>query len=43
MEHIIKFYPVGNADCTLIKLDNCKTIIIASLRLLVAKNNKLMV
>ena len=28
MEHIIKFYPVGNADCTLIKLDNGKTIII---------------
>lgn len=28
MEHIIKFYPVGNADCTLIKLDNGKTIIV---------------
>lgn len=28
MEHIIKYYPVGNADCTLIKLDNGKTIII---------------
>lgn len=28
MEHKIKFYPVGNADCTLIKLDNGKTIII---------------
>ena len=25
MEHIIKYYPVGNADCTLIKLDNGKT------------------
>ena len=22
MEHTIKYYPVGNADCTLIKLDN---------------------
>ena len=28
MEHIIKYYPVGNADCTLIKLDNGKTIIV---------------
>lgn len=28
MEHVIKFYPVGNADCTLVKLDNGKTIII---------------
>lgn len=28
MKHIIKFYPVGNADCTLIKLGNGKTIII---------------
>ena len=28
MEHTIKFYPVGNADCTLIKLDNGKTIIV---------------
>ena len=28
MEHIIKFYSVGNADCTLIKLDNGKTIIV---------------
>lgn len=28
MEHIIKYYPVGNADCTLIKLDNDKTIIV---------------
>ncbi len=28
MEHIIKFYPVGNADCSLIKLDNGKTIIV---------------
>lgn len=28
MEHTIKFYPVGNADCTLIKLSNGKTIII---------------
>lgn len=28
MEHKIKFYPVGNADCTLIKLDNGKTIIV---------------
>lgn len=27
MEHIIKFYPVENADCTLIKLSNGKTII----------------
>lgn len=27
MEHLIKFYPVENADCTLIKLDNEKTII----------------
>ena len=27
MEHLIKFYPVENADCTLIKLDNGKTII----------------
>ena len=29
MEHLIKFYPVENADCTLIKLDNGKTIISA--------------
>jgi len=28
MEHLIKFYPVGNADCTLIKLANDKTVII---------------
>lgn len=28
MKHKIKFYPVGNADCTLIKLSNGKTIII---------------
>lgn len=28
MEHIIKYYPVGNADCTLIKLDNGETIIV---------------
>lgn len=28
MEHIIKYYPVDNADCTLIKLDNGKTIIV---------------
>lgn len=28
MEHIIKYYPVGNADCTLIKLDNGMTIIV---------------
>ncbi len=28
MEHIIKYYPVGNADCTLIKLDNGKAIIV---------------
>ena len=28
MEHIIKYYPVGNADCTLIKLDNGKSIIV---------------
>lgn len=28
MEHIIKYYPVGTADCSLIKLDNGKTIIV---------------
>ena len=28
MEHIIKYYPVGTADCTLIKLDNGKTIMV---------------
>ena len=28
MEHTIKFYPVDNADCTLIKLSNGKTVII---------------
>lgn len=28
MEHFIKFYPVGNADCTLVKLANGRTIII---------------
>lgn len=28
MEHTIKYYPVGNGDCTLIKLDNDMTIII---------------
>ena len=28
MEHIIKYYPVGNADCTLIKLDNGMTILV---------------
>ena len=28
MEHKIKFYPVNNADCTLIKLANGKTIIV---------------
>ena len=30
MVHIIKFYPVDNADCTLVKLSNGKTIIIDS-------------
>ena len=30
MEHIIKYYPVGNADCTLIKLDNGKTILVVT-------------
>lgn len=28
MEHKIKFYPVGNGDCILIKLNNGKTIIV---------------
>ena len=28
MEHIIKYYPVGNADCSLIKLDNGMTVIV---------------
>ncbi len=28
MEHKIKFYPVGNADCILVKLENGKTIIV---------------
>lgn len=28
MEHIIKFYPVENADCTLVKLANGRTFII---------------
>ncbi len=28
MEHIIKYYPVGNADCSLIKLSDGKTIIV---------------
>lgn len=28
MKHIIKIYPVGTADCSLIKLDNGKTIIV---------------
>lgn len=28
MEHIIKYYPVGDADCTLIKLDNGMTVIV---------------
>lgn len=28
MEHLIKFYPVENADCTLIKLGNGITIIV---------------
>lgn len=28
MEHLIKFYPVENADCTLIKLNNGITIIV---------------
>ena len=26
MEHIIKYFPVGNADCSLIKLDNGKQV-----------------
>lgn len=30
MVHIIKFYPVENADCTLVKLSNGKTIIVDS-------------
>lgn len=29
MKHKIKFYPVGNADCTLVKLSNGKAIVIA--------------
>lgn len=28
MEHTIKFYPVENADCTLIKLGNGMTVIV---------------
>ena len=28
MEHLIKIYPVENADCTLIKLGNGITIIV---------------
>lgn len=28
MEHVIKYYPVGNADCALVKLSNGRTIII---------------
>ena len=28
MEHYVKFYPVGTADCTLIKLANDKTVIV---------------
>lgn len=28
MEHIIKYYPVGNGDCSLIKLDDGTTIVI---------------
>lgn len=28
MEHLIKFYPVENGDCTLIKLDNGKTVVV---------------
>lgn len=28
MEHTIKYYPVDNGDCTLIKLGNGKTVII---------------
>lgn len=27
MEHKIKIYPVGNADCILVKLSNGKTIL----------------
>lgn len=28
MAHIIKYYPVGSADCSIVKLDNGKTVII---------------
>lgn len=40
MEHIIKYYPVGNGDCSLIKLDNGITIIIDCQIAEITKDNK---
>lgn len=40
MEHIIKYYPVGNGDCSLIKLDDGTTIIIDCQISEITKDNK---
>ena len=40
MEHIIKFYPVGNGDCSLIKLDDGTTIIVDCQIEEITKDNK---
>lgn len=40
MEHIIKYYPVGNGDCSLIKLDDKTTIIIDCQIAEITKENK---
>ena len=40
MEHIIKYYPVGNGDCSLIRLDDGTTIIIDCQIPDITKDNK---
>mgnify|MGYP002526455229 FL=1 len=40
MENYVKFYPVGNGDCSLIKLDNGITIIIDCQIAEITKDNK---
>jgi len=40
MKHIIKYYPVGNGDCSLIKLDDGATIIIDCQIAEITKDNK---
>ena len=40
MENYVKYYPVGNGDCSLIKLDNGITIIVDCQIAEITKDNK---